>query len=135
MMRIRIPSWATVGLGLLAGVLVALNQVSFGFEPPWHQVVLYGLVAISAFGISPLIGPDFANALHVSHRLMTVITTLLLTVAAAVQTLSISQDAKGIVLGIVTVIGSLGFGSAGAAPTVAPAGPVVSPTVPPQQTA
>ncbi len=114
MPKLNLPSSLAVILSLVAGVLEVLNQVTFGFPAPWHTFTTYGLLVLAMVGISPLVGTAFrqalTNAFHVSGVLFTVLSIVTMAIAAAVTTFSIDSTWKGILLGIVAVLGGLGFG-------------------------
>ena len=126
MLKINIPSGLAVILAVLAGFLQVLNQTTYGFAAPWHTLVTYVLVVLSAVGISPLVGTAFrqalANALHVSGTVFTILTVIAMAVTAALQTFTLDSTTYGILAGIVTVLAGLGFGpNAVAPPPPAPA--------------
>jgi hypothetical protein len=126
MLKFTIPTWLTVILGLVGGILEYLNQASFHLASPWGQVITFGLYAVGVFGVSPLIHNAFRNALHISPQLATVITILLTLLAAAITTFSISADVKGVLEGIVAFAAFVGFGPAlGVLPGPAAAPPAV----------
>lgn len=128
MTRLRIPTWATIALSVLAGVLSVLNITSFGFVAPWQNLVAVGLAALAALGIAPLTGPSLQTALHISHALALSLASLVSTAVVAVTTLSIDQTAKGIIAGVLTLLAGVLFGPAGgAAPAPAPASVPTSP--------
>lgn len=111
-MRLNVPTAVAVVLALVGGVLQVLNQVIHGISNPWHELFTFGLLVITGIGISPLVGVGFRNALHLTLAATTTITILVMTLTAAVQTLSLDSTVKGIILGILTVAAGLGFGAA-----------------------
>lgn len=124
MLKLNLPSWATTVLSLLAGVVAVLNTTTFGFDQPWKQILTIGALGLSTIGISPLIGPAFRNALHLSHNVMVLITAAVVVLGGAVETFSWSTSARGITIGILAVLGGLGFGTGtGPVPVVAPPQP------------
>jgi hypothetical protein len=136
-MKITFPSVVTLILGLVGGVLAYLNQASFAFQPPWNQVITFGLYALAVIGISPLVHGAFRSALHVSVTTATSITTLAALLAAGITTFSMGADAKGVLEGILAFLAFVGFAPAtavpmGSVPAVAvPVGavPLVTPPV------
>jgi hypothetical protein len=111
-MKLNIPTAVAVVLALVGGVLQVLNQTSFHFAASWHELIVFGLLVITGIGISPLVGPSFRNALHLTLAATTTITVIVMVLAAAVQTLSLDASLKGIINGILTVLAGLGFGAA-----------------------
>lgn len=125
MTRLGIPTWATVALSILAGVLSLLNLTTFGFGAPWQNLVAVGLAALAALGIAPLTGPGLQTALHISHALALSLASLVATAVIAVTTLSIDQTLKGVIAGILTLLAGVLFGPAGGSAPAPPARPVV----------
>jgi hypothetical protein len=115
-MKFRVPSALVVVLGLCGGALEFLNQSDLGFIAPWNQLITFGVYALAIFGVSPLVGSAFRNALHVSPALATTITTLAATLAASITTFSMSADLKGILEGILAFLAFVGFGPATSVP-------------------
>jgi hypothetical protein len=120
-MRLNIPTAVALVLSLVAGVLAVLNVTTFQFTQPWHNDITVALVFLAAIGISPLVGPYFRNALHLTAAASVVITAVLMAASAAITTLNLSTDAKGIIVGILTFLAGIGFGPA--------TGPVPAPPV------
>lgn len=123
------PNWLSVVLGLVGGVLEYLNQASFHLQPPWGQVVTFGLYGLAVFGVSPLAHNAFRNALHISTQLATAITGIAALMAAAITTFSLSPTTKGILEGVLAFLAFAGFGPAFSS-SPAPAGVVAQPVSP-----
>lgn len=128
MARLRIPSGAAIALSVIAGVLSLLNVTTFGFAAPWQNLVTIGLTALAGIGIAPLTGAKLLNALHVSHALALSLASIFATASVAVTTLSIDQTAKGIIIGVLTLLAGVLFG-----PSDGPAPAAPAPAVPPVQ--
>ena len=106
---LQIPSkWSLIG-GLVMGVLIVLNQAVFSFIEPWHSYITVVLVFLGSFGVSPLVGPAFRAAIHLSTAWALAISSALGAVAVAVTTLDWSQGVKSIVLCVIAVATGLGF--------------------------
>jgi hypothetical protein len=108
-MKLQLPSWATTVGGLFTGVLAVLNQTTFSFSAPWQVYITIALFFLSGIGISPLVGPAFRAALHITTKVSLVISSALGAAALAATTLSISSGAKGVILGVLTFLAALGF--------------------------
>ncbi len=122
-MRLNIPTAIALALSLVAGVLAVLNVTTLQFSQPWHQDITVALVFLAAIGISPLIGPAFRNALHLTPSASVMITAVLMAASAAITTLNLSTDVKGAIVGVLTFLAGVGFGPT-AVPVPAPAPPV-----------
>lgn len=118
MLQLKLPSWATIALGVGAAVLNALNTITFGFGPPWKEAVTVGLFFLTGLGISPLIGAAFRNALHLSHNVVVFLTASTATLGVVIQTFSMSTDLKGILIGVITLVDGVVFGTAPGAPPI-----------------
>lgn len=108
-MKLQLPSWATTVGGLVTGILAVLNQTTFSFAAPWQVYITIALFFLSGIGISPLVGPAFRAALHITTKVSLVISSALGALALAATTLSISSGAKGAILGVLTFLAALGF--------------------------
>jgi len=109
MKPLGLPSWATAALGLLAGVLAVLNEAAFGFEASWRSYISVVLVFLAGIGISPLVGPAFRAALHLSTSLTVLITSGLGALALAVHTLDMSEGLRGALQGVLVFAAGVGF--------------------------
>ena len=108
-MKLQLPSWATTVGGLVAGVLAVLNQAAFSFAAPWQTYITIALFFLSGIGISPLVGPAFRAALHLSTKASLVISSALGAAGVAATTLDVSPGVKGAILGALTFLAALGF--------------------------
>lgn len=112
MIKLNLPSWVVVGLGLLAGIAeyVVLNVP---IVQPWKTGAAVVVLMIGGLGISPLMGAAFTNALHISHNLAQLITAAVTALGLAVTTLSMSSELKGVLVGLLAFLATVGFGSTG----------------------
>jgi hypothetical protein len=113
MKSLGLPTWATTLLGLLAGALAILNEVAFGFDAEWRGYLSIVLIFLSGVGISPLVGPAFRAALHLSTTASMFITSALAALALAVHSVNISEGWRGVIQGVLAFAAAVGF-----APTV-----------------
>jgi hypothetical protein len=111
-MKLKLPSWATISLGVLAGILAVLNQTTFDIASPWKSYVTIALVFLSALGISPLVGEKFQSAVHLAPSVGIVISAALAALAVGLSTLSVSEGVKGLIQGIIVFFGAFGFAPA-----------------------
>lgn len=107
-----IPSIAAVVLGLLAGVLVVLNEVVLEASSQWHGYITVLLVFGAGVGISPLVGPAFRAALHFPAWVGCIISAGMAAAVLALSTTQMSSLAHAIVAGALTVLAALGFAPA-----------------------
>lgn len=114
-MKLNIPSQVTVALGLAAGVLAILTQTTFGLGAEWASYVTVALVFLAGLGISPLVGPAFRSALHLSQSASLIISSVLSALAVAATTLNVSVGVRGVIEGVLAFAAALGF-----APSVNP---------------
>lgn len=105
---------STLGLvaSIVAAVLVALEVTSFHSIEPWHSLILYGLPALAAFGVAPITHEKLDTLLHLSNQEVVALTTLLGVAIAAVQSFTWATDTKGVVTGVLTLLGGVLFGTA-----------------------
>lgn len=117
-----------VGLifAIVAAVLTALEVTTFHSIEPWHSLIIYGLPAIAAFGIAPITHQKLDTLLHLTNQEVVGLTSLIGLAIAAVQSFGWSLDAKGIVTGVLTLIGGVLFGTSNVIP-IPPAAPVATP--------
>ena len=108
-MKLNLPSQVTVALGLAAGVLAILTQTTFGFAAAWTSYITVALVFLAGLGISPLVGPAFRSALHLSQSMSLIISSALSALAIAVTTFNVSTGVKGILEGVLAFASALGF--------------------------
>ncbi len=123
--KLRVPSWLTIGLSVVAGILSVLNVTTFGFAAPWQTVVTLALAALAALGISAATGPKLETILHLTHPASLAIAAVLSTLAVTITTLSINTTVKGILTGVVTVAAGVLCGP-GPASVPVPAPPVAT---------
>lgn len=116
MSKFTLPSAATTIGGLISGLLLTLNQTVFAFAEPWHGYVTVALIFGSTVGISPLVGPAFRSALHLSTEVSVLIGAALSAAGVAVTTLDISSGTKAVILYDIAIASALGF-----APAIMPA--------------
>jgi hypothetical protein len=108
-MRLNLPTWASTILGLGAGVLAVLNETVFGLSTEWHSYIAIALVFLAGLGISPLVGPAFRAAIHLSQGASVLISSALGALALAVSTLNIAEGVRGILQGVLVFAAALGF--------------------------
>lgn len=124
----KLPTWATIALSVLAGVLQLLNLTTFGFAPVWQEFVTIGVTALAAIGIAPLTGPALQNVLHITHAAALALASIFTTASVAVTQINgLGSTAQGIIVGVLALIAGVLFGAVG--PTVTPA-PAPAPAPP-----
>lgn len=106
---LKLPSWASVTLGLIAGVGAVLNEVAFSFTAEWRSFISIGLIFLAGLGIAPLVGPAFRAALHLSQTASLFISSALGALALAVHTLNVSEGVRGVLQGVLTFAAAVGF--------------------------
>lgn len=111
-MKLKLPSWATITLGVVAGILAVLNQTTFDIATPWKAYVTIALVFLSALGISPLVGEKFQSAVHLAPSVGIVISAALAALAVGLSTLSVSEGVKGLIQGVIVFFSAFGFAPA-----------------------
>lgn len=104
-------TYATLVASLIAGVLAVLNQTTFVLQNPWHEIVTYGLIFLAGFGITPLIGSAFQNAIHLPHVVTAGITSALVVLQGILSTVSLNGSVHAIIAGVIVVLAGLGFGT------------------------
>lgn len=114
----KLDSYLGLVLSIVAAVLTALNITTFSIAQPWHSLILYGLPAIAAFGIAPITAEKLDTLLKLSSREVVGLSTLVGIAIAAVQSFSWATDTKGIVTGVLTLIGGVLFGTKAIVPIV-----------------
>jgi hypothetical protein len=140
---ITVPNTLVLALAIIGGILEYLNQNTFGFSTQVQEAVRYGILVITAFGVTiPVgreLGVDIVTLLKVPTWVLLLITILAYAIAAAVSAFGISGIWKGIILGVVAFITTV-FGPApqdviiqptpvpvspgGSTPAPVPAGPI-----------
>jgi hypothetical protein len=115
-----LESYLGLGLSIIAAVLTVLNITTFAFVQPWHDLILYGLPAIAAFGIAPITSAKLDTLLHLTSQEVIGLTTCVGIAIAAVQSFTWATDTKGIVTGVLTLLGGVLFGTAAIVPAPAP---------------
>jgi hypothetical protein len=128
-MKLKLPSWASTIGGLVTGILAVLNQTTFSFASPWQVYITIALFFLSGIGFSPLVGPAFRAALHLSAKASLIISSGLGAAALAATTLTISSGAKGVILGALTFLAAIGFAPTVPVPVPAPT-PAPTPAAP-----
>lgn len=131
--KLKLPTWATVGLSAVAGVLSVLNLTVFGLDPIWQELVTVGLAALAVLGISPLTGPALQNVLHISHAVALAAAGVFATATVGVSTSSLDGTTKNIIAAVLTVLGGVLIGPS-VEPTVVPVPtptPAPAPPTPP----
>lgn len=108
-MTLKLPSWATVALGLTAGALSVINQLLV--PGPWTSVIAALLVLIAGLGISPTVGPAFRSALHLAPWLSTLLSTILAGLAVVLTTTTIAP-VHDVLVSVITAAAALGFAPA-----------------------
>ena len=115
---LKLPALLVLILAVVAGILEYLNATSFGIHGPFHAVITYGIFVITALGVTAAVGSQLGLALeellHLTPAMVAALTTLAVVLGGAVQTLSISGPAKGIILGVIAFITTC-FGPGGSA--------------------
>ena len=102
MSKIKLPSWLSVVLGAIAGILGGLNVATFGFGQPWSELVTFSCTGIAALGIAPLTHDALRNALHIPYPFALSVAGMLTTVNAGITATHWSNGAKGICVGLLT---------------------------------
>jgi hypothetical protein len=106
---LKLPSWASVSLGLVAGAAAVLNELAFSFTAEWRSFISVGLIFLAGLGIAPLVGSSFRAALHLSQTTSLFLTSALGALALGIHTLNISEGVRGILQGILTFAAAVGF--------------------------
>jgi hypothetical protein len=105
---VTVPNTLTLILAVVAGVLLYLNQNVLGLPAVWYQAMKYGVLVISAYGVTPAvggeIGVDIQILLHLSKAVVNLLLTAAVVLAATVSTFGISGVAAGIVLGVTAFV-------------------------------
>lgn len=110
-MKIHIPTALSIALAIVAGVLEGLNLTTFGFAPGWQYLVTVGIDALACIGISPLTGPALQSVLHLTHATVLSLTALISTATIAVTQVSMNTTIKGIIIGVLALIGGVLLGT------------------------
>jgi hypothetical protein len=107
--QLNLPSRAKFLLAIAGGVATALLQSGvFGWSPKWQNDLSMLVIALGAI-TGPLLGSAFVAALHVPLKVCTAITIVLS--LAGIGAMQIPDlTARGIVFGLITALGYLGFG-------------------------
>lgn len=106
---LKLPTWATTVLGLLAGVAAILNETTFHLPAQIHGGLAIGLVFLAGIGISPLVGASFRAALHLSQSVSVLLSSGLGALALAIHTLNVSEGLRGVLQGVLTFAAAIGF--------------------------
>jgi hypothetical protein len=114
--KLNLPSWATVTLGAIAGILAVLNETVFSAGATWGAYITIALIFLAGLGISPLVGPAFRSALHLSAAVSILISSGLAALALALTTIHMSSALHAILGAALAFASALGF-----APAVTPA--------------
>ena len=117
-MNLKLPSWLTISLGVLAGIVGALNVTTFDFAQPWSQFVTFGAAGLASLGIAPLTHSSLRNALHIQYPAALTIAGMITTACAGVTAISgLDQTWKGVIVGVLTAVaGVLAGPDSGAIP-------------------
>jgi hypothetical protein len=108
-MKLKLPSWASVTLGIGAGVLAVLNETTFGFATDWRGYISVVLIFLAGIGISPIVGAAFRAALHLSTTVSLLISSGLAALALAVHTFNLSEGLRGVLQGVLAFAAAIGF--------------------------
>ncbi len=111
-MSLKLPTWATTALSLVAGALTVLNQTTFDLGSPWKVGLSVALVYLTGLGISPLVGNAFRNALGLSHGASVAISAVLSAAVLIITSVHMSTGLHAALVGIITVLAGVGFGPA-----------------------
>lgn len=136
--KLKLPTWLTVGLSVVAGVLSVLNLTVFGFDPVYQELVTVGLAALAVLGISPLTGDALQNVLHISHAAALAAAGAFATATVAVSTSGIDPTVKNVVAAVLTLLGGVLVGPGVVqqpVPVPVPAPAPVPPSPPPAPSA
>lgn len=109
---LKLPSWVTTIFGLGAGVIAILNETTFGLDPTWRGYLSVVLIFLTGLGVSPLVGPAFRAALHLSTVMSLTISSGLAALALAVHTFNLSEGLRGVLQGVLTFAAAIGFAPA-----------------------
>jgi hypothetical protein len=108
-MTLKLPSWVAVTLGLIAGILAILNEVTFGLDAELRGYVSIVLVFLVGLGITPLVGPAFRAALHLSQTVSLFISTGLAALALAIHTLNVTEGVRSVLQFVLVFAAAIGF--------------------------
>lgn len=121
-MHIRLPTWATLALSLLAGVIAYLNQEVFSVPEPWHTLLTVGLTVLAALGIAPAVHGALRTALHLPYPAAISVSAALGTGAVALATIHINSILRSLLVGALTTLaGALVGPEASVVPVPVPA--------------
>lgn len=101
-MKLKMPSWLAIALGILAGLVGGFNVATFNLGQPWSELVTFGCAAIAALGVAPLAHEKLRNALHLGYPAALTLAGFMTTATAAVTATNWSASLKGVVVGILT---------------------------------
>ncbi len=118
----NLPSKASLVLSVLAGVLAVLNAVVFHVGSDWSAWINAALVFLAGIGISPLVGPAFRAALHLSPVVSLFLSAGISALTVGLSTLHMSSALHAVIAAALAFLAGLGFGPATAEPFVTPAG-------------
>lgn len=110
MKKLKVPSWMTIALSVVAGALAVLNQSALSYGPTWKGYVTGALALLSAMGIGPLFGSRLRNVLHVTPQVTLVFATVLSASTVAVSALPEGGTVKTVAVGVLTVLSGLLLG-------------------------
>lgn len=120
-----LPTGVRVVLSLLAGIASVLNITTFGFGATAAVYISAALAFLAYAGIPPVTGAAFQNLLlkvipapwvQTVHGLLG---AAIAGVSVLVATAGWSTAVTGTVIGVVTLLGALGFGPTGPTPLAA----------------
>jgi len=108
---ISLPSIVITVLSAVAGVFTALLQAHvFTIGSPWANDLSIAVLCIGVF-VGPATGIEFRNLFHFTAPVLTGIDSVLAVLGILAMKVT-DLDLRGILFGIVTVAGILGFGLA-----------------------
>ena len=107
MKSLKIPSYVTLALSVLAGILAYLNQQTFGFAEPWHTLVTAGLAALATLGIAPAAHGALATALRLPYNVSLMLATAASSAAVGLATVSMDKTLRSVLVAALTAIAGM----------------------------
>jgi hypothetical protein len=111
----RIPSVVVVILGVAAGVInaIVIGNV-FTIVQPWKQLLVAAVLILGTLHVAPITGKTLRTVLHMSANAAASASVALVALTGLIETLSVGVATKGVLIGVVSLIGTVLFGSVGA---------------------
>ena len=109
---VRLPSWLTVSISALAGIVATVNVTSHPFSPRWSTAVTLGLTALATVGLGPLVHGRLAVVLHLPYRAALALGSGLGMATVGISTAAIDPALRGVLIGVLTALAGMLVGPA-----------------------